>query len=672
MSVQREIRERPILTSQTSWRVLTAGVCLGLLLWLVFQPSPTERRRTAIDNALREGRIGQLSPDQTAWLSTTLSWMAGAAGVTDPVALNAPFLAGRLHVYTTTPASSTITHCGRGNAVYDAELDAIFLDQGLFDNNDFRTFLSASVYGSVVSLNDLPFVQTYVRFLILHELGHRKLHRKRAAQFDSDASSEGTREQEADAFALDRLQVAYAMPQARSNNVGAGGAEMLEMQYDQLTNEERALVDLIGMTTGMNLSLLFISNPYAPFYRDNAHATFLTRSRGLLRAAGARTNVSVRIAESIAAVDELLQREESALGGPLVEILAPDPIADVSYDKDGLLVTSVELKKLFHVDGGKLSSFLSSTTTENHFRSMWIGNDRGANGSVDDWWKLRLWSLPTGETFAWPPDGSILQAEETGWKAVDNSRWRPVTAHLSEHLFVPLQPSLLALAESDDSDRHTWLSSVTRDGVLASRSEASISSEIQQQGSPSQASVSVLAVTDRSAYLSVQDSLGELWGISEFDLATMTMRSSTKLRFPPQANRLTAETALSVSPGPIPRVLMISATGRAAEANEFAIWQLSPTQLPDILVTKPYFHSRTPHLQSAFGGQSVADVVWLPGGKLLVGIGNDSLYIVDLTARTAMPVFHPGDEIIKKRVGRNGLLAIFVQGGYKCYVMRVF
>jgi hypothetical protein len=156
MSVEREIRGRPILTSQTSWRLLAAAVCLGLLLWLVFQPSPTERRRTAIDNALREGRIGQLSPDQTAWMSTTVSWMAGAAGVTDPVALNAPFLAGRLNVYTTTPASSTVTHCGRGNAVYDAELDAIFLDQGLFDNNDFRTFLSASAYGSVGEAPDTP------------------------------------------------------------------------------------------------------------------------------------------------------------------------------------------------------------------------------------------------------------------------------------------------------------------------------------------------------------------------------------------------------------------------------------------------------------------------------------------------------------------------------------
>jgi hypothetical protein len=36
-----------------------------------------------------------------------------------------------------------------------------------------------------------------------------------------------------------------------------------------------------------------------------------------------------------------------------------------------------------------------------------------------------------------------------------------------------------------------------------------------------------------------------------------------------------------------------------------------------------------------------------------------------------MPVFHPGDEIIKKRVGRNGMVAVFVQGGYKCYVMKL-
>jgi hypothetical protein len=242
---------------QIGWRILSGSVCIVLLAWLASQGSTAQRRRAAIDQALRQGQIGQLSQDQTAWLSGTIAWMASAAGVGEPIVLNAPFHKGRLQVYTTTPTVLALTHCGRGNAVYDAQLDVIFLDRDLFDSRDFRTYLSTTAYGNLVSLNDLPFVQTYVRFLILHELGHRTLHRKAAASFDSGGSAAEIREREADAFALEHLQTAYSMPQARSSNVGEGGAELLNLQYERLNTEERTLVDLLDMTVGMNLSLLF-------------------------------------------------------------------------------------------------------------------------------------------------------------------------------------------------------------------------------------------------------------------------------------------------------------------------------------------------------------------------------------------------------------------------------
>jgi len=659
------------INNRTAWKAIGGSGCLILVLWLAFQGSPTQRRRALIDKMLKRGEIGQITTDQTSWLYGTLTWMAGAAGVKEPIALNAPFRSGQLQVFTTTPEAVTVTHCDRGNAVYDAQLDTIFLDRDLFDSKNFQTFLSSTAYGNLVSLNDLPFVQTYVRFLLLHELGHRTLHRKRGGVFDFGNSKAATQEQEADDFALTHLQAAYAMPQAVANRVGAAGADLLELPFEELKPAERTLVDLASMVAGMNLSLLFISNPYAPFYHDSAHATFLSRCRGFLQAAREQQSADVRVSASLDAVDELIRREESALGNPLVEILTPDPIADVSFDQNGLLITSVELRRLFHVDGQNLAEFFRAATPANHFRSIWTGPGWGHDIAVDDWWKVDFWSLPRGQTLSWRRDGTILQSAEDGWKEIENSRWSPVTTHAAEHLYIPPQPSAVALAEPEDSDRNEWLSSLAADGLLASRAESRIVYDSRKEGLPPRSSFNVIGVTDTTAYLGIQDTQGRLWGISEMDLATMSMRRSTRLQFPTEANRLTEQTWLAVSPEPSPRFLMVSSNGVDRASGEFLIWELSPTEPPTLLVRSPYFHSKTANLQRAFGGQSIASIDWLSHGKLLLGIGNDSLYVIDLARRTATPVFHPGDEIIKKRVGRNGMVAVFVQGGYKCYVMKL-
>jgi hypothetical protein len=391
----------------------------------------------------------------------------------------------------------------------------------------------------------------------------------------------------------------------------------------------------------------------------------------MLEVARARDSVDVRIAESLSAVDELLRREEGALHHPLVEILTPDPIADVSFDKSGLLITSVELKTLVHLEGRDLASSLSSPASEGNVRSIVVSKDSGSSEVVDDWWKLHLWSTLTGETFAWSPDGQILQSGAKGWAVIDSSRWKPITSHTGQHIFTPPQPSGMVLVESDDRSRQTWLSSVTRDGVLASRSEASIAAEIRRKSGPTKGTLRVIAVTDSSVYVSVENSVGAIWRVAELDPITMNIRSSTRLRLPPRTSPFRGEATLTVSPDPIPSFLMISATGGTFDTSGLAVWQLSSEVSPYLLVTQPYFHSTTANLQNAFGGQSVTDVSWLPGGKILVGVGNDSLYVIDLGRRTAEPVFHPGDEIIKKRVGRNGLVAVFVQGGFKCYVTRV-
>jgi hypothetical protein len=666
---QPERADRIPSTSSKWSRALFGFACLVLLTWLALQTSPTLHRRTDINKLLDEGKIGQLTSGQADWLQGTVEWMASAAGVREPVVLNARFQPGRLHVFTTTPDSRAITHCDLGNAVYDAQLDAVFLDRSLFDSREFETFLSSTAYGSLTSVNDLPFVQTYVRFLLLHELGHRALHRNRGGVFDFGSANRANQEREADAFALAHLEAAYALPQALTNKVGSAGADLLDLDFNRLSAPERTLADLAGMATGMNLSLLFISNPYAPFYQDSAHATFLSRSLGLLEAARQRQTSDPVLTASLDAVEEMLRREESALSNPLVEIIAPDPIADVSFDKQGLLITSVGLTKLFEIERSSLEDFHASAGPASRFRSIWAGVGTPARESIDDWWKVGLWSSPDGG-FAWGRDGRIWKANKQGWSELDTPGWRPLARHSSLHLYTPPQPAIHALAESDDSFGHPWLSSLIPNRVLASRAEGELNAEIQGNGGPRGSSLSVIGLSELTAFLAIQSPDKSYWGVSELDLTTMRPRSLTKLQFPHLADQSESQVAIAVSPLPVPRYFLISSNGIEDTTAEFVVWELSATNQPTVLVRHPYFHSKAASLQHAFGGQSIASVDWMEDRKILLGIGNDSLYLVNLETHTVAPIFHPGDEIIKKRIGHNGMIAVFVQGGYKCYVMR--
>src|SRR5262245_11662330 len=113
---------------------LAAGVAfLAMCTWLICESPPREALWRAILAELNRGTIGHLNEEQTSSLLDTLDWLKAAAGVIEPIVLNADPSPGCLHVYTTTPEAISATGCARGNAVYDAFLDTIFIDDTIIN-----------------------------------------------------------------------------------------------------------------------------------------------------------------------------------------------------------------------------------------------------------------------------------------------------------------------------------------------------------------------------------------------------------------------------------------------------------------------------------------------------------------------------------------------------------
>jgi hypothetical protein len=114
----------------------------------------------------------------------------------------------------TLPDQIDVTGCPAYNAIYDPELDAIFLDQSFIALSEWKQVLAApdGEWGLDIPLNvrDVPSINVFLRFVLLHEFGHRQLHRRQTVWYVDDATAR-RREDEADQFALEKMQNAFAI-----------------------------------------------------------------------------------------------------------------------------------------------------------------------------------------------------------------------------------------------------------------------------------------------------------------------------------------------------------------------------------------------------------------------------------------------------------------------------
>ncbi|MCP1913424.1 hypothetical protein J2R96_005904 [Bradyrhizobium elkanii] len=289
---------------------------LCLLAWLALTGSSKDSRIVALNEALASGQVGRIGEKDRQLLQQTLAEMVKANGISTDIAVNQLYDPSRLNIYVTSSAAERITNCGPGNAIYDSDLDTIFIDEQFFSTDGFRSIVDASGYTAVAGFReDLEFPKIYTRFVLLHELGHRQLHRH-VSFFDRVLGTTpiDAREREADRFAVQAMETFYAFDRTHDQLVGDPQLDLIGGSIalgPAIPPRAQVFADLAGTLFVMSVFNLHLNTPYSPFFQDKVHPTFLDRAQGAIAAMLERPELNDDLKGNLASLRASLAREAS-------------------------------------------------------------------------------------------------------------------------------------------------------------------------------------------------------------------------------------------------------------------------------------------------------------------------------------------------------------------------
>jgi hypothetical protein len=311
-------------------RILLFFALAGLTAWLVLSDGPTQRRMKVLNEAFAEKRLGHLEPRLRQRFEQQVAWIARHAGITGKIAVNDGIRRGRLNVVVTTTAFSPITHCGKGNAIYDSGLDTIFVDAYLLQPSDIP-FIGQPGAITMFSLDQFGYTVSILSFILAHEMGHRQNADNSAAFFAFDwlrlKRDATAQELAADRFAVQTLMRAHQSIGGPNFLAQTDTLQWTGLTAASLDANEKAAADIMGTMIGMSWMLQFAETPYSPFFRDDSHPSFLERAAGAIAQVSGET--SARVLRKSPAISEELRRTKLTGQWWHRELYAPEPLARV-------------------------------------------------------------------------------------------------------------------------------------------------------------------------------------------------------------------------------------------------------------------------------------------------------------------------------------------------------
>jgi hypothetical protein len=297
-------------------RLLGLVLAGSFLYWLWRDAQPAHK----IVAGVSEGQIGGLTNQDAEAFREALNFLTtniNAKGVS--IALNEPGEQGAIRVLTITDAGTTKFHCGPGNAVYDAGLDAVLIHVDLVHAWLMPEFGTTELFSPRKS---------FFVFLMLHELGH-KIKQGSAQRISGTTASGGDRklEEAADEYAFEQIdnlanEPLIVGPEARSPLAQAWklepgtyylfgydlvtgpwpvGASQAESEAQEQLRQQTAR--LRAQAFNVRRDLFFLSlmhavpraamrgdSPYSSLDDDPAHPTLVNRLQTLLENYQARTS----------------------------------------------------------------------------------------------------------------------------------------------------------------------------------------------------------------------------------------------------------------------------------------------------------------------------------------------------------------------------------------------
>lgn len=679
-------------------KIISFLAVVGLLCWLALGQSTYERRRKQINQELERKMFGQLSSKEYSRLLNKIQQLCTSVGVVDIIELNKPFLDGeknKLHFFIVTPAVASATNCAKGNAVFDASLHSIFIDQSIFMPDDW---LNASIPSDIkpseeekyqLVQDEIPFNAVYAEFVILHELGHYKLNSGSGGLFDYFKKNDGAGRADeiaADSFALSNLISLFqfnkvdTLPQNIGLNIGLFGSKA--PQNSQL------LVGLVEMAHMSVLGKLIGLSPISPYYEDRQHPTFILRLRNMLETLLKRQTLNDTIRQKANYAKAEMDAYLSLASFPASEVITDAIINTVSFGEKEIFISvfNGDGNDFYKLSNEKLAAF--TTTVGSSEPLVLIKRKDFQDITANDTnWVVDSWYGKQDGFISAQRNGELFSESSGSWKRLNQYLPNFLIKNFKTFCFPP-EPSEAVYAVSAEVREYVGNghSKKTKGeclfAIFGTKCKAELEDEVLERKIKSQWHVDSaivyfrnLNVIDSFAYVPfsiLKEDGYQLSGSVKLNINDLSFCGSNKFNMEGLDPYLYDENSFVTIPFEKDIKTLLIVKNQLAQHSYFdswSVWELSHSGMPRKIGDYPFITSQMPEsktqMSSMFWDEpflGVCGVQWLPPDQLIISWNNDAIYDLDLTTTKTKRFFYPGGNEFNVQPSKEGSLAIYAPG----------
>lgn len=240
-------------------RFAITGLFSLLIILLVIEDSSEDRLIKSIKSGVQMSHVGEINPKSRDFLIKTVKLAVDICQKDTVYSLNDTSNFESLNIFTYESFLDHPLNFGAGNAIYDATLDAIFIDRNLIEPEQLVSLSDEAMEGDGFRLTG------YLVFVLCHELGHRKLHSNLDFVSNLTAISGADKfkiESDADSYAIEKINEYLSHEEPDS--------ELLSLSWDT----KRTIGLNINAYDGISKLYVFLASQFW----DVAHVYFIGRT----------------------------------------------------------------------------------------------------------------------------------------------------------------------------------------------------------------------------------------------------------------------------------------------------------------------------------------------------------------------------------------------------------
>lgn len=642
-------RWRSVVTKATLGAVVAAFV-----IWLAFTPSGNEQRFATLEELFRSQRLAKISNEDAEAFSSLVNQAVATARIRDPIVINSPPVRGHLNFFVTDPQAQWFTHCSEGNAVYDADLDAVFIDHSLFRTIELPKIGRASFFEQLAP-REFPFSRTFLNLIMLHELGHRQLHRSGGGFFDNKwADTAMRKEVEADDFAVQVLKRAYAEGEITTDSSVLAEIEETGVGKD-LRPEQQLVAALLYASSQMSIALLFSRGSFSSLYEDPAHPRFGERVRRISQSLANLAGEDETLRAYLDYFKTVSERVDELRKRKLLEVHCENPVAGVAFDDDGLVILDRSWN-IWRVPSAEMRKSRRDHSAPIRPRRIGQIPSKDTEDNVEG-----LWSLRDGGVFL-ASRGEVFQVRESNITARPDIATTLKASASAITVTVPAEePTEVVVRDVDSS-----LTFLRGERVTGSIPWADVLATAKASGLVTEPTIKHVMQVGNELQAAILERAGPLVGqirinaSPPFDPRFIPLRVSDDID--------SYGELVSVQPGDHPRYFLF---GKVELLSKISVWELFEDRPPTLRTSyEPLLY----HLSELpFSGQNVPVVVTrvriISPNLILITLAADSILLYNVQSNTLEPVFHPGTSV-NISIAQNGLVAFSAFNGYKAFLFQ--